>query len=241
MCALVLVIGRRRSVGARSWFGFGGFGIQPSEFAKMGAALALAWYLLEGGRTPSRLVSACGRRSSSGLPAAPHLCCSPMLEPSSSFSGFVFAMYREGLSGAVLIVGFAAVVMAVLTILSGAGRPGRTRLSARSQRHLPLLGPLRGPGRGVPSPLLRNATLPRYRMPGVPCNARHRCRHCRLAVLGGHAPGAGGGPAAAPTRAHSGACLDWKWTTPMPITTSATPRPPSAPEAGPAWAGAMAP
>ena len=45
-------------------------------------------------------------------------------------------------------------------------------------------------GAGVPSPLVRNATLPRYRMPGVPCNARHRCRHCRLAVLGGHAPGA---------------------------------------------------
>ena len=44
LCALVLVVGKKVG-GARSWFGVGGFGIQPSEFAKLGTSMALAWYL----------------------------------------------------------------------------------------------------------------------------------------------------------------------------------------------------
>ena len=31
--------------GAKSWFQFGGFSIQPSEFAKLGCSLAFARYL----------------------------------------------------------------------------------------------------------------------------------------------------------------------------------------------------
>ena len=41
---LVLFLGREIS-GAKSWFGFGGFGIQPSEFAKVATALALSKFL----------------------------------------------------------------------------------------------------------------------------------------------------------------------------------------------------
>jgi rod shape determining protein RodA len=40
----VLFLGREVS-GAKSWFGFGGIGIQPSEFAKVATAMALAKYL----------------------------------------------------------------------------------------------------------------------------------------------------------------------------------------------------
>jgi rod shape determining protein RodA len=49
LLVLVLVFGQVRG-GARSWFGFGGFGIQPSEFAKIATAVLLARYLsgLEG-------------------------------------------------------------------------------------------------------------------------------------------------------------------------------------------------
>jgi len=158
LCGLVLVIGKKVG-GARSWFGFGGFGIQPSEFAKMGASLALAWYCSkEGG------LHQFGQRFRAavivGLPAGLIL-----LQPDAGtvlvFLGFVFAMYREGLSGAVLIVGFAAVVMAVLTILSGAG-----------DLTYPFVGEANGIyrfwilfvvlGAGTIA-LLRNATLPRYR------------------------------------------------------------------------------
>ncbi len=158
LCSLVLVIGKKVG-GARSWFGFGSFGIQPSEFAKMGASLALAWYCSkEGG------LNNFGQRFRAavivGIPAGLIL-----LQPDAGtvlvFLGFVFAMYREGLSGAVLIVGFAAVVMAVLTILSGAG-----------DLTYPMVGEANGIyrfwilfvvlGAGAIT-LVRNATLPRYR------------------------------------------------------------------------------
>ena len=41
---IVLLIGRR-IYGQRSWFGFGSFGFQPSEFAKIGTILGLAYYM----------------------------------------------------------------------------------------------------------------------------------------------------------------------------------------------------
>ena len=41
---LVLLIGRR-IYGQRSWFGFGSFGFQPSEFAKIGTILGLAYFM----------------------------------------------------------------------------------------------------------------------------------------------------------------------------------------------------
>ena len=83
-----LVVGRKVG-GARSWFGVGGFGIQPSEFAKMGAALALAWFCSkEGG------LNAFGQRIRAalivGIPAGLIL-----LQPDAGtvlvFLGFVFA------------------------------------------------------------------------------------------------------------------------------------------------------
>ncbi len=40
----VLAVGQERN-GAKSWFGFGGFGVQPSEFAKVAVIMALAVYL----------------------------------------------------------------------------------------------------------------------------------------------------------------------------------------------------
>ncbi|MDA9864293.1 rod shape-determining protein RodA, partial [Flavobacteriales bacterium] len=77
------------------------------------------------------------------------------------FLGFVFAMYREGLSGAVLIVGFAAVVMAVLTILSGAGDLTYPFVGeANGIYRFWILFLVLGAG-GIA--LIRNATLPRYR------------------------------------------------------------------------------
>ena len=41
---LVLLFGKEIN-GAKSWFEFGSFSLQPSEFAKFGTALALAVYL----------------------------------------------------------------------------------------------------------------------------------------------------------------------------------------------------
>ena len=42
---LFVLLAGKEVAGSRSWLGFGGFGIQPSEFAKFATALALAKYL----------------------------------------------------------------------------------------------------------------------------------------------------------------------------------------------------
>ena len=41
---LVLIIGSERN-GAKAWFGFGSFGIQPAEFAKISVSLMVAKYI----------------------------------------------------------------------------------------------------------------------------------------------------------------------------------------------------
>ena len=158
LCAAVLVIGKKVG-GAQSWFGVGGFGIQPSEFAKLGTAVALAWYLgtREGWKDwPSRIRSLAIVAVPAGL---------ILLQPDAGtvlvFLGFVFALYREGMSGAVLIAGFAAIVLAVLTILTSAGRIDYPFLGERTGFTAFIVG-MAVLGAGAIQ-LLRSATLPRYR------------------------------------------------------------------------------
>lgn len=117
LLAAVLVIGKKIG-GARSWFSFGGFSLQPSEFAKPTTALALAWYL---SRDSSKWKDLQARLASIvivGIPAGLIL-----LQPDAGtvlvFAGFVFVLYREGLSGNVLIVGIAALILSSATIILG--------------------------------------------------------------------------------------------------------------------------
>lgn len=116
--AAVLVFGKVIG-GARSWFAFGSFSLQPSEFAKSTTALMLAWLLSRGDGKLRDVKTRLQAIALIGAPAALVL-----LQPDAGtvlvFGGFVFALYREGLSGNVLVVGFAALVLAVATILSGA-------------------------------------------------------------------------------------------------------------------------
>ena len=77
------------------------------------------------------------------------------------FLGFVFALYREGMTGAVLIAGFAAIVMAVLTILTSASTMDYPLLGERTGFTAFMVGfVLVG---AVVIRILRSATLPRYR------------------------------------------------------------------------------
>jgi rod shape determining protein RodA len=116
----VLVVGKKVG-GARSWFGVGSFGIQPSEFAKTATALMVAWFLSRDGR-PWRTLAT--RLQSIALIAVPAGLI--LLQPDAGtvlvFGGFVFVLYREGLSGNVLLLGVSALVLAVLTILLGASQ-----------------------------------------------------------------------------------------------------------------------
>ena len=117
MLVAVLFIGKKIG-GAKSWFSFGGFSLQPSELAKPTTALALAWYI---SRDNSKWKSIKSRIFSIiivGIPAGLIL-----LQPDAGtvlvFAGFVFVLYREGLSGNVLILGFAAMILSIATILIG--------------------------------------------------------------------------------------------------------------------------
>ena len=118
LLAAVLVVGKKVG-GARSWFGVGSFGIQPSEFAKTATSLMVAWYLSRDGR-PWRTLKT--RLQSLAIIASPAGLI--LLQPDAGtvlvFGGFVFVLYREGLSGNVLLLGVSALVLSVLTILFGA-------------------------------------------------------------------------------------------------------------------------
>lgn len=118
MLAAVLAVGKVIG-GARSWFAFGSFSLQPSEFAKSTTALMLAYLLSRGDGKLHSIKTRLQAIAVVGLPAGLIL-----LQPDAGtvlvFGGFVFALYREGLSGNVLVVAFAALVVAVATILTGA-------------------------------------------------------------------------------------------------------------------------
>jgi len=113
----VLTIGKKIG-GARSWFDLGGVSLQPSEFAKPTTALILAWYL---SRDATKWRSIKVRLISLlliGIPAGLIL-----LQPDAGtvlvFAGFIFVLYREGLSGNVFIIGFTGLLLSIATILIG--------------------------------------------------------------------------------------------------------------------------
>jgi rod shape determining protein RodA len=110
----VLIFGKEVN-GARAWFGVGSFGIQPAEFAKFATALALSRYL-SGLKalvdTRSRLISAIIILSPVAL---------IMLQPDTGTAlvsgAFILVLYREGLSGNVLLLGILAAIMSVLALI----------------------------------------------------------------------------------------------------------------------------
>jgi rod shape determining protein RodA len=114
----VLLVGREVS-GAKSWFGFGGIGIQPSEFAKFGTALAVAKYLGTYG------IKFKGWKSvgiTLGLILVPMLIVLLQNDTGSAlvFLSFVLVLYREGLSGYFLIASVWAVMLSLTTIVFSA-------------------------------------------------------------------------------------------------------------------------
>lgn len=134
---LVILVGTEVN-GAKAWFGIGSFGIQPSEFMKTALSLTLAWYLssqnVRKSETRRTSRSSLGLSGISnwfsrffsgaqvytfliiGIPAA-----LIMLQPDAGtvivFTGFIFMLYREGLSGNILLSGFFVILLAVSTLM----------------------------------------------------------------------------------------------------------------------------
>lgn len=117
MAVLIPGIGTKVN-GARAWIQFGGFALQPAEFAKIGVGLMLAKYIsntkAKFNNWKTRMIAA----FIVGIPAALIL-VQPDVGTLLTFVAFILALYREGLSGNVLIIGLGAIVFGVLSIITG--------------------------------------------------------------------------------------------------------------------------
>ena len=104
--------------GAKSWYTLGGFSFQPSELAKYGTALAVTFYLSNLGKKIQGIVSLVSIKALLllFLPAALIL-----MQPDTGsvlvYASFIFVMYREGLSGNILLTGLGLAVLFVLALL----------------------------------------------------------------------------------------------------------------------------
>lgn len=114
---MVLVYGKATK-GATSWIEFGPVKFQPSEFAKMATALAVASYL---GRLDVDLQKRKDQIFAISLVLIPMALVLLQNDTGSAivFVSFIFIFYREGLSGAglVMVAGVVAVILFVLTLI----------------------------------------------------------------------------------------------------------------------------
>jgi rod shape determining protein RodA len=112
---LVLIFGSVVN-GARSWFEFGGFSLQPSEFAKFGTALALSYYLSARRQDLTRVTVIAPAIAIIMLPAL-----LTALQPDTGsmivyFSLFL-VLFREGMSPYIFVTGLLMIVLFFLTLL----------------------------------------------------------------------------------------------------------------------------
>ena len=102
--------------GAMSWINLGPFKLQPSEFAKFATALALSKYMsaidVEWKNMRTKVVAAVIVLIPMGLVFLQHDTGSALV-----FLGFVLPLFREGLSGVILVIGVAAIALFVLALL----------------------------------------------------------------------------------------------------------------------------
>lgn len=115
MLILVLFIGTEVS-GSKSWFRIGEVGIQPAEFAKFAVALALAKYL---SKMNIKLSNLSTNFYSAALIIIPILLIVAEHETGVAlvFLSFIFVLYREGLSGNILLLGAFLVLLFILALL----------------------------------------------------------------------------------------------------------------------------
>ena len=115
MLIAVLLLGTTVK-GSSSWIEIGGFRMQPAEFAKFGTALALARYL--GGfniKFSDRKV----QYISGAMILLPMAIILMQNETGSAlvFASFIFVLYREGLPGYFLFIGFMMALLGVLALV----------------------------------------------------------------------------------------------------------------------------
>jgi len=115
LLVFVLLFGKEVA-GSKSWFQIGSFGLQPAEFMKFATSLAMAHFLSTQEKTLNSLKSKVIVGIIIITPAALIL----LQNDTGSalvYTAFVFVLYRFGLSGNILIIGFVAILLAILSLL----------------------------------------------------------------------------------------------------------------------------
>ncbi len=111
-----LFVAGKTIAGQRCWYGIGSFTLQPSEFAKAATALALAKFLSD---VQVNLNNVNDQLKALAIIFLPVILILPQPDPGSAliYAVFFFVLYREGLPGWYLGVGFAAILLFVMALL----------------------------------------------------------------------------------------------------------------------------
>ncbi len=114
---IAVLVGGNEIKGARSWFVIGGVSFQPSETAKYVTALAVAYYLsrpgVKIGNIKPKLIMFL-------MIALPGILIALQPDPGSTlvYLAFIFVLYREGMSGNIMIVGLVMVMLFIVTLFA---------------------------------------------------------------------------------------------------------------------------
>lgn len=102
--------------GSRSWFEIGSFRLQPAEFAKFATALVIAKYI---STTNKKLTDTNTIAASLGLLLLPMALILLQGDVGSAvtYVAFIFVLYREGLTGYVLLIGVLLGLIFILALL----------------------------------------------------------------------------------------------------------------------------
>ena len=113
----VLLFGKTVA-GSRSWFQMGNFALQPAEFAKFATALALAKYLGKL-QTDMRLFKT--KAVAVTILSFPALLILMQNDTGSAlvYFSFILVLYREGLSGWIIVIGLMLAALFIITIKFG--------------------------------------------------------------------------------------------------------------------------
>lgn len=115
MLVLVPVIGKEVG-GNKAWLGIGSFGVQPSEFAKVATALVVAKYI---GSVGFRMDNLRNQAVLFGMIGLPMVLILLQKDTGTAlvFTSFMIVFFREGMSPFLIIVGFCAAALFILTLL----------------------------------------------------------------------------------------------------------------------------
>ncbi len=111
----VLIFGKEIA-GSRSWFQFGGFSLQPAEFAKFATSLALAKYLSGLNRDLTKIKFLLRVAMILTIPSA-LIFLQNDTGSALVYTAFIFVLYREGMPGSILIIGLSTVLLFLLALL----------------------------------------------------------------------------------------------------------------------------